>query len=178
MKNLKDNTGNSNKNKKKVMESEKRGSMSTLGKDYDDDASSHDSLVGAWIASGIRLMTIGSGFVTGWGHQNDKAGNKIRAAALFEAETEIFADEVCMWMWRSAYDRRYEICAGTAACQGDSGGPLAVRRNGSVIQIGVVSYGPKTCNIGPFLGPTVYERITAHMDFIEENTRDAVWCSN
>ena len=118
-----------------------------------------------------------SAFVTGWGHQETLFGFKVKAKVLYEAETDILHDEYCEQAWKEQYDEEYEICAGTAACQGDSGGPLAVRVNGSVTQIGVVSYGPKTCNIALYLGPTVYERISAHLDFIQENTRDAIWCS-
>lgn len=123
--------------------------------------------------SGIR----DSAFVTGWGHQSSLFGFKVKARALYEAATQILQEDKCENAWKDQYDEEYEICAGTAACQGDSGGPLAVRVNGSVTQIGVVSYGPRTCNIGFFIGPTVYERISAHLDFIHENTKDAIWCS-
>lgn len=126
-------------------------------------------------ASPDTRSPIDSAFVTGWGHQN-KFGFKVKASALFEADTEVYEESVCESSWRANYDPKYEICAGTAACQGDSGGPLAVRVDGVVTQIGVVSYGPSTCNIPFYLGPTVYERISSHWDFIQENTRDAIWC--
>jgi hypothetical protein len=118
-----------------------------------------------------------SAFVTGWGHQSNMWGFKVKANALFEANTAVLKSSVCEMTWRDNFDEKYEICAGTAACQGDSGGPLSVRVNGVVTQIGVVSYGPRNCNIGVFLGPTVYEKISAHTDFIRDNTKDAIWCS-
>lgn len=119
---------------------------------------------------------LSTAFVTGWGHQS-KWGFKVKASALYEAETEIHEDEACRDAWHENFDPKFEMCAGTGACQGDSGGPLAVRQKGIVTQIGVVSYGPRTCNVNVYVGPTVYEKISAHWDFIEENTRDARWCS-
>ena len=63
-------------------------------------------------------------------------------------------------------------------CEDDSGGPLAVRsRDARVHQVGVVSFGPRTCNLLLFLGPTVYERIDAHLKWILDHTTDATYCS-
>ena len=123
----------------------------------------------------------GSAFVTGWGLQGG-AGflgvSKKPAAALTESTTAVLEARECERRYGDAFSADHEICAGTAACQGDSGGPLAVRsRDARVHQVGVVSFGPRTCNLLLFLGPTVYERIDAHLKWILDHTTDASYCS-
>ncbi|KAH8360005.1 hypothetical protein KR093_010067, partial [Drosophila rubida] len=62
-----------------------------------------------------------------------------------------------------------EICARgpfRGACSGDSGGPLVMTDNGTVKQVGVVSYGMVVC--GLFVTPDVYTRVSTFSDWLQE----------
>jgi secreted trypsin-like serine protease len=67
------------------------------------------------------------------------------------------------------------LCAGTNdgskdACFGDSGGPLVVYRNRTLLQAGVVSWGPASgCGLTNLFG--VYVRLSHYLDWIAANTR-------
>ena len=128
-------------------------------------------------AGDTSKSNMGSAFVTGWGLMDKPLSlSKHKADALREAATRILPSQACEMRFGSKYDRQLQWCAGTGACQGDSGGPLAVRVKGIVEQVGIVSFGPATCNIGLFLAPTVYTRVDAHLTFIREHTQEAVSC--
>ena len=62
------------------------------------------------------------------------------------------------------------LCArapGKDACQGDSGGPLVLQAEGGhFTQIGLVSWG-QGCAEPSY--PGVYARLSAHLDFINNN---------
>lgn len=49
--------------------------------------------------------------------------------------------------------------------KGDSGGPLAMKRNGDLIQVGIVSYGRRKCGSD---GLDVYTRVSMFNDWIKE----------
>lgn len=51
--------------------------------------------------------------------------------------------------------------------QGDSGGPLVVNRTGTVVQVGITSFGFNNCAEGL---PAGFTRVTSFLDFIEENS--------
>ncbi|XP_049803448.1 trypsin-1-like isoform X3 [Schistocerca nitens] len=57
---------------------------------------------------------------------------------------------------------------GISVCSGDSGGPLA--QNGEVI--GVVSWGVDPCGYPG--APSVYTRVSAHLDFINQNAKRVI----
>jgi secreted trypsin-like serine protease len=67
------------------------------------------------------------------------------------------------------------ICAGSNdgskdACFGDSGGPLVVSRNRSLVQAGIVSWGPVNgCGLTNLFG--VYVRVSEYAGWIASKTR-------
>lgn len=68
------------------------------------------------------------------------------------------------------------VCAGLEAggkdsCQGDSGGPLFVQSGGSMVQLGVTSFG-EACAKAKF--PGVYTRVSAYRDWISNVRRGEV----
>ncbi len=73
---------------------------------------------------------------------------------------------------------RHHICAnhfscGASVCFGDSGGPLISRdKSGSLIQIGVTSYGGPRC--GSRTVPDVYARVAFFRPWIQRITRNSV----
>lgn len=119
-------------------------------------------------------------FVYGWGLQDNTATRKLKQAmVVFETYVDEVENATCSSdYWGRTYKPEKEICAGTdsGTCQGDSGGSLSVRNNGQIYQVGVVSFGPRGCGVEGDVKPDIYERVTAHMDWIEENTKDAKWC--
>jgi secreted trypsin-like serine protease len=59
-------------------------------------------------------------------------------------------------------------------CRGDNGGPLMTRdKNGRVSTFGVATN--SDCNVS-FYKTSFYEKIIAHKEWIDDNTKDAVWC--
>lgn len=50
---------------------------------------------------------------------------------------------------------------------GDSGGPLTVQSNGTLIQVGIVSFGMRGCERG---FPAAFVRVTSFVDWIAENS--------
>ncbi|KFB40351.1 AGAP007252-PA-like protein [Anopheles sinensis] len=58
--------------------------------------------------------------------------------------------------------------AGRGACQGDSGGPLTIQRDGTTVQLGVVSFGLALgCELN---WPSVFARTTSFLTWIAENS--------
>ncbi|XP_053663827.1 brachyurin-like [Anopheles marshallii] len=58
--------------------------------------------------------------------------------------------------------------SGRGACQGDSGGPLTIVRDGTTVQLGVVSFGLALgCELN---WPSVFARTTSFLSWIEENS--------
>ncbi|XP_052871851.1 lectizyme-like [Anopheles cruzii] len=58
------------------------------------------------------------------------------------------------------------VCVGgprTSACQGDSGGPVVAIRQGRLVAVGLISYGPWNCGVGPI----VCTDVAAYGDWIE-----------
>ncbi|XP_066972499.1 trypsin-1-like isoform X1 [Macrobrachium rosenbergii] len=71
------------------------------------------------------------------------------------------------------------LCAGYPeggkdTCGGDSGGPLTVEENGRHVLAGITSFGHGCGEKGY---PGVYTRVTAFLDWILENTKDAAYCN-
>ncbi len=54
----------------------------------------------------------------------------------------------------------------TSACSGDSGGPLVADTATGPVEVGTVSYGGALCGLPA--APTVYSRVSASLDFINE----------
>ncbi|XP_050096722.1 brachyurin-like [Anopheles aquasalis] len=58
--------------------------------------------------------------------------------------------------------------AGRGACQGDSGGPLTIQRDGTTVQLGVVSFGLALgCELN---WPSVFARTTSFLQWIAQNS--------
>jgi secreted trypsin-like serine protease len=114
--------------------------------------------------------------VAGWGLMNVWI-LKVTPPTLREANLREVSTDECNETYE-AIDGGKVICAGgeSGSCQGDSGGPLMTRVNGQTYQTGIVSFGGQDCGI---LGksPSVFERPTAHHDFIRQHTKGATWCS-
>ena len=103
----------------------------------------------------------------------------IKQEALYDVKLDEVDNSTCInKYWGSRYVPELSICAGTleGECDGNSGGPLSTRHNGHVYQVGIVSIGTAYCGVKDKRMPGVYERITAHLDWIEQNTKDAKRC--
>ncbi|XP_028393159.1 uncharacterized protein LOC114517546 [Dendronephthya gigantea] len=110
----------------------------------------------------------GTCYVSGWGNIVNKQGYH-RSPVLKEAELDLVSLEACNS--DTSYNGNISdsfICAGfeeggTDSCSGDSGGPLQCHRNGSWVQIGIVSWG-KQCALKNFYG--VYSNVEQLLPFI------------
>ena len=54
----------------------------------------------------------------------------------------------------------------TSACSGDSGGPLVAQTSTGPVEVGTVSFGGALCGLPA--APTVYSRVSASLDFINQ----------
>lgn len=118
-------------------------------------------------------------FIYGWGRQN-QGSNLVNPTFLHEVEVDQVQNRTCSRFWGNRFDQQHHICAGTQTgiCSGDSGSPLSTRANGRVNQVGIVSSG-YSCKMGAGSSvPDLYERVSSHLAWISDNTRDAKWCSN
>lgn len=121
-------------------------------------------------------------FVTGWGRQNVGRSRQLTSAkVLYEVEIDEVDNTTCrVKYWGNTFKPEKEICAGLikSTCQGDSGGPLSyVDDEGVTHQVGIVSFGTPQCGVADNPKPAVYERVMAHLQWIEKHTRGAKWCS-
>ena len=121
-------------------------------------------------------------FVTGWGQVNvGQSGKKESSQFLSEVDIKKADFDTCARRFGHLNKER-QVCAGhlenglwRGSCQGDSGGPLGHRKGGHVYLMGLVSFGSPDCSIVSKV-PNVYERTTAHFDWIKENTKDGKYC--
>ena len=121
-------------------------------------------------------------FVTGWGQVNvGQSGQKTSSKFLSEVEIKKSDFKTCSRRFGNMNEER-QVCGGNevnglwrGSCQGDSGGPLGHRKGGHVYLMGLVSFGSPDCSIVSKV-PNVYERTTAHFDWIKENTKDGKYC--
>ena len=117
--------------------------------------------------------------VTGWGRTSNKKNitdenlQKYQAASgtMIRDYLPVIDEDTCK---KSSGSVNYsiQICAGAQrgrdSCKGDSGGPMVFREFSSdpYYQVGIVSYGTKTCGIGK---PTIATRVTAFLEWIQAN---------
>ncbi|KOB72401.1 Serine protease 33 [Operophtera brumata] len=113
--------------------------------------------------------------VTGWGRTED---NGYISEPLQELQATTISGQECIDDVKLASEKHnetlkpidplIEICTahrqGYDTCSGDSGSPLTRVSDGK--QIGVLSWGFKTCGLG---APDVYVRISAYKDWIQEH---------
>ena len=115
--------------------------------------------------------------LSGWGRTSETQKVQIQgnvAAAknvLQKVQVQARTDGQCEQTYGDVFNSTRQICAGSDqakdSCQGDSGGPLAWRDYyGGWYQVGIVSFGKGCAREGV---PAVYTRLTAYMDWIENN---------
>ncbi|XP_047364417.1 trypsin II-P29-like [Vespa velutina] len=114
--------------------------------------------------------------VTGWGAV---AVNGATSKFLRETNLNVLSLDSCKNTSIGKHLTNSVICAyndNTDACQGDSGGPIFIERpNGKNEIIGIVSWGLGCANKGV---PGVYVKITDYLNWIKENTADAIYCKD
>ena len=117
--------------------------------------------------------------VTGWGRTSNKKNitdenlQKYQAASgtMIRDYLPVIDEDTCK---KSSGSVNYsiQICAGAQrgrdSCKGDSGGPMVFREfsGDPYYQVGIVSFGTKTCGIGK---PTIATRVTAFLEWIQAN---------
>ncbi|XP_075210149.1 venom protease-like [Lycorma delicatula] len=118
------------------------------------------------------------GFISGWGTMSYKG--KLSQFPR-EATIQVINDQKCMSIKtlgeHFAEDTLAMFCGyniGTDACQGDSGGPMVVYEDRGFVQIGIVSWGIE-CALK--YHPGIYTRLPHYLDWVYNNTQDAVYCS-
>ena len=117
--------------------------------------------------------------VTGWGRTSNKKNitdenfEKYQAASGTMIRDYLpFIDEDTCKKSSGSVNYSIQICAGAQrgrdSCKGDSGGPMVAREfsGDPYYQVGIVSYGTKTCGIGK---PTIATRVTAFLEWIKAN---------
>ena len=122
-----------------------------------------DSTFMANLASGAELTTIG------WGLTKD-GDNSSAATVLQQVNVPLYDQAQCKTNYGTLNIAITDnmVCAGLEAggkdsCQGDSGGPLFVQSGGSMVQLGITSFG-EACAKAKF--PGVYTRVAAYSDWI------------
>ena len=117
--------------------------------------------------------------VTGWGKTSNKKNivdenlEKYQAASgtMIRDYLPVIDEDTCKKS-SSSVNYSIQICAGAQrgrdSCKGDSGGPMVAREfiGDPYYQVGIVSYGTKTCGIGK---PTIATRVTAFLKWIQAN---------
>ena len=89
--------------------------------------------------------------------------NFVPNAACATSQTQAVFTNIMMCAWVPGADGS----VGEGACEGDSGGPLFFTQNGTMKQVGLVSWGPDTCAAAP----TIFAKLTEHIltTFIDAN---------
>lgn len=120
---------------------------------------------------GTELTTIG------WGLTKD-GDNSSAATVLQQVKVPLYNQADCKTNYAKLNINITDnmVCAGLPAggkdsCQGDSGGPLFVQSGGSMVQLGVTSFG-EACAKAKF--PGVYTRVAAYSDWIAKAKKGEV----
>lgn len=113
------------------------------------------------------------GTVSGFGQYCDKCGSSQK---LRFTQNRILSNEDCSRSFGySGIPRDTHICTATSetksgVCRGDSGGPLTIKRNESIVQVGLSSFGYRKCEEGQ---PTVFTRLTREIvAWVQDEIRD------
>lgn len=118
--------------------------------------------------------------VAGWGYTRP-SGNFARLPYPAEAVVRQLDPGLCAQFYSRSlrYNEKSTICASPASgvCFRDEGTPLIARRNGYTFQTGLVSIsrGFADCGLRPKV-PTIFEKVTSHLEWIKSKTGDARWC--
>ncbi|XP_064096495.1 coagulation factor XI-like [Macrobrachium nipponense] len=115
------------------------------------------------------------GHIYGWGVRDYRS--KL-PAVLQEASVPILGPD-CQIKSPDVTITPQMLCAGGGegqkdTCTGDSGGPMTVEENGRHFLVGITSFG---IGCGIRGSPGVYTRVTAFLDWVLENTKDAEYCN-
>lgn len=117
------------------------------------------------------------GTAVGWGMLGENEG---QPAILREVDIPILQKATCESMMVAFFTiTETMICAGTQeggkdSCGGDSGGPLSVVEGDQHVMVGVTAFGDGCARPGI---PGVYSRVSKYLDWISDNTQDAMYCS-
>jgi len=104
--------------------------------------------------------------VAGWGALAEGGG---QPAKLHEVDVTVWSNSLCGSKYNNRIPGRIVstmLCAADPSrdsCSGDSGGPLYMKRNGFLVQLGIVSWGIGCARAD---SPGVYTRVTKMMDWI------------
>uniref|UniRef100_A0A8C1R7S8 chymotrypsin n=1 Tax=Cyprinus carpio TaxID=7962 RepID=A0A8C1R7S8_CYPCA len=113
------------------------------------------------ILPGTRCVT------TGWGVTE----NDLNPRFLQQATLPIVSQAQCRRFWGKNTITDAMICAGASgasSCEGDSGGPLMCESSGVWYQVGIVSWGHKSCSTDR---PVAYTRVSYFRKWIDEIIR-------
>jgi secreted trypsin-like serine protease len=108
-----------------------------------------------------------------WTENSDPSTREDADDVLQEVEIQAIPDDVCNGddMFRGFIKEDVMLCAGVVeggkdACSGDSGGPLFRKSSdGSVVQVGIVSFGAGCARA---YRPGIYTRVSAFSEWIQE----------
>jgi secreted trypsin-like serine protease len=110
--------------------------------------------------------------VTGWGRTSHESN--ALSGVLLKTTLDYVTPDQCRIMWESDFITDSMICARrdrTSTCNGDSGWPLVLtpHANGTatdtVVQMGIVSWGPKDCYTSL---PSGFTRVSSYASWIKE----------
>lgn len=137
-----------------------------------------NALVGTISLPPPNFLHSGNGQAFGWG-SFVPTPPPILPDILQTTTVDILPFEICRELFDAIFRSNHplhftDMCTGplngsTGTCNADSGGPI-VQVNpstGNLELLGVLAWGPQPCNSPDF--PTVYARVSAFIDFINQN---------
>ena len=103
-----------------------------------------------------------------------KEGGLYTSSVLQEVSLPVVPMQACKKVFSRYAIEKTQLCAGSEqggmdACQGDSGGPMYSYKDGTLIQVGIVSWGEGCARAGL---PGVYTRVSEYLDWIKKNVPD------
>ncbi|XP_008998840.1 chymotrypsin-like elastase family member 3B [Callithrix jacchus] len=110
-------------------------------------------------------------YITGWGrlYTNGPLPDKLQQALLPVVDYE----HCSKWNWWGSTVKKTMVCAGgdiRSGCNGDSGGPLNCRTEDGTWQVHGVTSFVSAFGCNTLRKPTVFTRVSAFKDWIEETT--------
>ncbi|RWS26168.1 serine protease hepsin-like protein [Leptotrombidium deliense] len=115
--------------------------------------------------------TSGTLTVAGWGLTESGENSN----SLLETSVTEYDWNKCNSKWKALTENH--LCAsldGKSFCDGDSGGPLTARQHGKNYIVGIVAIYAGKCGEQR---DSVYTKVVKYLDWIRENTKDGVYCS-
>ncbi|KAK0419999.1 hypothetical protein QR680_014452 [Steinernema hermaphroditum] len=128
------------------------------------------------------LINDSKAVVLGFGtYKYNDPDDPVSSPDLLYTEVTIFPFEFCKRVWTNVVEEK-QLCAGAkgkGTGSGDSGGPIQVSRAGTLIQVGLTSYGSgrqRTLQYDQDKKPSVYTRVSYYCDFIKNVTKGVAQC--